>query len=159
MLWNTHHLRCLCLSRNVYDIFSTGSREHRFPTVGHTQHYIQGHTALQFMGAVAHTHSSHALAGSHTVDSRPSAEVINDFLWLPSNSPSIVNPLFPIEATPPVLSLSSLLVKTAGWTLLEEQEVVAGRRRVMFTIHWGSTKFRRHCAQDTLLSHMCVWHV
>lgn len=55
---------------------------------------------------LSQTHISHALAGSHTVDSPSSAEVINDFLWLSSNSPSIVNPLLLIEATPPFLSLS-----------------------------------------------------
>lgn len=43
--------------------------------------------------ALSHTHSSHALAGSHTVDSPSSAGVINDFLWLLSNRPSIVDPL------------------------------------------------------------------
>lgn len=55
------------------------------------------------------THTSHSLTGSHTVDSPSSFEVINDFLWLPSNSPSIVNQLVLIEATPLVLSLSVLL--------------------------------------------------
>lgn len=43
------------------------------------------------------------------MDGPSSSEVINDFLWLSSNSPSIVNPLFLIEATPLVLSLSLLL--------------------------------------------------
>lgn len=92
----------------AFDIFSTGSTEHRLPTPGHTQHYIEGHTGLQFTA----THSSHAFADSHTVDSPSSAGVINDFPWLFSNRPSIADPLFLIEAptSPPhpisVLSLS-----------------------------------------------------
>lgn len=162
VLW-THIPSALPLSLNVCDIFSTGSREHRFPTVGHTQHYIQGQTALQFIGGggLSHTHSSHALAGSHTVDSHSSAGVINDFLWIPSNSPSIVNPLFLIEATP-LCAISFPPFGKDGWrdsdTSSEEQEVLAGGRTVIFLIHRGSTKFRR-CVFNMLLSCLCVCHV
>lgn len=34
---------------SVHDKFFPLAAEHRFPTVGHTQPYIQGHVALQFM--------------------------------------------------------------------------------------------------------------
>lgn len=103
-LSSAHHLHSLCLPHGVYDtiyfpLAADGTDSPQWVTHTHTQHYIQGHTARQFMGAHTHTHthSSHAFAGSHTVDSPSSAGVINDFLWLPSNSSFDSQPSF----TPP----------------------------------------------------------
>lgn len=62
-------------------------------------------------------HNSHALAHSHAVNSPSSLEDINDFLWTPSNNPSIVNPLFLIESLTPIAVLSLFLEKTSGWIL------------------------------------------
>lgn len=98
----THSLR-LRLSIHIWYIFPWQqiplSGSHTELNSGVIQHYnSQGH--LQ-------THSSHALTSSHTVNSPSSLEVINDFPWLLSSSPSTVNPLFFIEA-PPTSLLSHL---------------------------------------------------
>lgn len=91
------------------------------------------------------THSSHALTGSHTVDSPSSSEVINDFLWLPSNSPSIVNPLFLIEATLPLCYLCPSFWRHGRMDSDASSGEQECRRRVIFMIDWGSSRFRRHC--------------
>ncbi len=93
-----------------------------------------------------------------------SAEVINDFLWLPSNCPSIVNPLFMIEAP------SSTLFYLCpffwySWmdsdTSLEKQEALAGRRRrVIFMIHFGSDPLQTcsyHASVSAPCTVSCCW--
>ena len=121
----------------LWYIFHWQHRAHTL-VVGHTQQYIQGHKGLQF------THSSHAFEGRHAVDSPSTAGVINDFLWLLSNSPSQSTHFLQLTQTL-VQSLKLLLGKTAGWRQIsssEEQEVLAGRsRRAVITVQQASTQF------------------
>jgi len=144
-LWNTNRLHC------------TGSfpLAAHFPAVGHTRitlRVTQRHNSS--------AHSSHASAASHTVDSRSSAEVINDFLWPPSNSPSIANPLFLVVAPlPPFLSPSLLLERTARRTCIYNHRDTR-RWPASPIILLGSTKFRRYrpkrCSCPLCASAVCV---
>lgn len=91
---------------------------------GAQAHYSGSHTGLHSGSCsfydscgLLQMHNSHALARSHAVNSPSSLEDINDFLWTPSNNPSIVNPLFLIESLTPIAVLSLFLEKTSGWIL------------------------------------------
>lgn len=131
----THSLH-LRLSIHIWYIFPWQqipfSGSHTELNSGVIQHYnSQGH--LQ-------THSSRALTSSHTVNSPSSLEVINDFPWLLSSSPSTVNPLFFIEAPQPhywAISLPAILESTEAGTPQEEREVLAAGTRQIFMTQWG----------------------
>lgn len=115
-----------------------------------TQHYNSQ--------ALLHTHSSRALASSHTVDSPSSAGVINDFLWLLSNSPSIVDPLFPIEGPPPpppqpCASSVPPLQKRDRWTKISEGQEVR-EKESSFHCTTSFSKVQGLGIQDTLLSYV-----
>lgn len=102
--WNTHHLHGL--SQSIWYIFH---RQHRaqIPHSGsHTALHSGSYSAHNSWGG-CRTHIAPMLQQAVTQWTSPcSAGVINDFLWLPSNSPSIVSPLFLIEESQ--LSLSYL---------------------------------------------------
>lgn len=148
----THSLRLrLSIYIYIYDIFSPGSR---FPSVGHTQNWIRGVIQHYNSQRLLQTHSSHALASSHTVNSPSSLEVINDFPWLLSSSPSTVNPLFFTEAPQPhywAISLPAILENTEAGTSQEEREVLAAGTRPIFMTQWGC----RQTSGDTSY-HVCA---
>lgn len=92
----------------VCDIFSTGSTEHRFPTVGCTQYCIQGHAALQFTGTVAHTYLPCFSKQSHSGQSL----LFWGYKWLPLapfQQPFNSRPTFPNWRPPTTTTTTTAL--------------------------------------------------
>lgn len=108
------HTNCLSLSASVchvWELFYWEQIPHRR---SHTA-FHSGSCWTTVSWLLLHTHSSRALVGSDTVDGPSSAGVINDFLWLIPNSPSIVDPLFPTETPPPIPRPSSCYPCPSIW--------------------------------------------
>lgn len=93
------HTNCLTLSASVCHVWKLFYWEQIPHRTSHTA-FHSGSRWTTVSWLLFRAHSSRALVGSDTVDGPSSAGVINDFLWLIPNSPSIVDPLFPTEPPP-----------------------------------------------------------